>query len=128
MNFPDDLQYTKDHEWVKEAGKELTIGVSAFAINQLGDVVHIDLPELGETFAQGESFGTIESTKTVSDLYMPVSGTVGAINEALLEAPQTLQNDPYKGGWLIKVTSQEGSQELLSSQEYTTYLKEHEVH
>lgn len=104
MNYPSELKYTKEHEWISAAksGQSL-VGVTPYAIEQLGDIVHIDLPQVGEVFSEGASFGTIESTKTVSDLYMPVAGKVVAVNAALAKSPERLQEDPYKEGWLIKI-------------------------
>lgn len=103
MEFPSSLKYTKDHEWVDASAATAKVGVTAFAIDQLGDIVHVELPQVGETFDAGSSFGTIESTKTVSDLYMPVSGKVVEVNKAALDKPESLQDDPYKNGWLVKI-------------------------
>ena len=104
MEFPSGLKYTKDHEWIDGASAATAkIGVTAYAIEQLGDIVHVDLPQVGESFDVGSSFGTIESTKTVSDLYMPVAGKVVEVNKAALDKPESLQEDPYENGWLVKV-------------------------
>src|SRR4051812_33990645 len=103
MEFPASLKYTKDHEWIDGTQGAAKVGVTAFAIDQLGDIVHVDLPQVGESFDAGSSFGTIESTKTVSDLYMPVAGKVLEVNKAALDRPESLQEDPYKNGWLVKV-------------------------
>lgn len=103
MEFPSSLKYTKDHEWIEASGATAKIGVTAFAIDQLGDIVHVELPQVGESFDAGSSFGTIESTKTVSDLYMPVAGKVVEVNKAALDKPESLQDDPYKAGWLVKI-------------------------
>src|SRR4051812_12501481 len=103
MDFPAGLKYTKDHEWLEQASGSLKVGVTAFAVEQLGDIVHVELPNVGETFTAGSSFGTIESTKTVSDLYMPVAGKVVEVNKAAQTKPESLQDDPYKNGWLIKI-------------------------
>lgn len=124
MEFPKDLQYTKEHEWVRTNGKTLEIGVTAYAIEQLGDIVHIDLPNSGETFGEGASFGTIESTKTVSDLYMPVGGKISAINHEATESPESLQENPY-GGWLIKVeTDAPVADQLMSHEAYEKFIAE----
>src|SRR3954470_21818338 len=103
MEFPSTLKYTKDHEWVEATSTTAKVGVTAYAIDQLGDIVHVELPQVGESFDAGSSFGTIESTKTVSDLYMPVAGKVVEVNKAALDRPESLQEDPYKNGWLVKV-------------------------
>lgn len=124
MHVPSNLLFTKDHEWVSGASGEVKVGVSSYAIEQLGDIVHIELPEEGDTFEKGESFGTIESTKTVSDLYMPVSGEVVSCNRKLEENPEMVQEDPYENGWIltIKVTSEDQS-ELMKSSDYEDFIK-----
>ena len=127
MQLPDDRQYTKDHEWVKfGSGSKVKIGITKFAVDQLGDVVHIELPEVGDTFDDSDSFGTIESTKTVSDLYMPLKGEVVAINEEIEENLESLSEDPYDNGWLIEVKLEdpENDNELLTRDEYDTYIEE----
>ncbi len=123
MNIPDELKYTKDHEWISLP--DAKIGVTAYAIEQLGDIVHIELPEVGKELKQGASFGTIESTKTVSDLYMPVSGKITAVNQAVLKSPESLQNDPYRNGWLIQVASASDAHDLMSAKDYETFISEH---
>lgn len=124
MNFPAELKYTKDHEWISLTDSK--IGVTAYAIEQLGDIVHIELPEVGKEFKQGASFGTIESTKTVSDLYMPVSGKIVAVNKAVLKSPESLQADPYKNGWLVQVsTGNSDSSSLMTDKDYATFIAEH---
>lgn len=126
MNLPKNFKYTKDHEWVELDGKNGKVGVSAYAIEQLGDIVHIELPKAGATFKAGESFGTIESTKTVSDLYMPLAGKVLDTNQEALKNPEILQDDPYQKGWLVKITfDQEAPQgSLMSHEDYEKYLRE----
>lgn len=101
---PDDLLYAGSHEWVRQ-GDPLTIGISHFAQDQLGDVVFVELPEVGATVTAGEIFGSVESVKTVSDIYAPVSGTVAEVNNKLVDAPELINNSPYDDGWLIKVTA-----------------------
>jgi glycine cleavage system H protein len=101
--YPDDLRYTDTHEYVRLDGDIATVGITAFAIDQLGDIVFLELPEIGATVAQGESFGSIESVKAVEDLKSPVSGEVIEANSAMVDAPEELANDPYTGGWLVKV-------------------------
>jgi glycine cleavage system H protein len=126
MDFPSSLKYTKDHEWVKIEGDHATVGITAYAIEQLGDIVFVELPAVGTEFDEASPFGTVESTKTVSDLYMPLTGKVEATNTAIVEAPESLQNDPYEAGWLVKVKlkSPGASGELLSAAEYQKFISE----
>lgn len=126
MDFPENLFYTKDHEWISSLSGTAKIGVSAYAVEQLGDIVHIDLPSVGTQFSAQDSFGTIESTKTVSDLYMPAKGKIIAVNEELLKKPLLIQEDPYKNGWLIKVelTAEVSKDKLLNSDDYESYIKD----
>lgn len=123
MEFPKNFKYTKDHEWIDAQG---TVGVTAYAVEQLGDIVFVELPEAGKHFKAGDSFGTIESTKTVSDLYMPVSGKVSAVNAALKGAPESLQADTYKNGWLIKIDMDNPNDVngLLDAAGYEAFIKE----
>jgi glycine cleavage system H protein len=126
LRFPEDLKYTKDHEWIRlTSGNTAEVGVTGYAIEQLGDIVHVDLPNPGAELKSGASFGTIESTKTVSDLYMPVSGKVGNVNSEIVKSPEKLQSDPYTSGWLLKIevssTLAEGS--LMTARQYEDYLK-----
>jgi len=100
-NIPENLKYTKDHEWVLESKGIVTVGVTAYAVEQLGDIVHIELPEVGAELEEGDPFGTIESTKTVSDLYMPVGGEVSEINDNLESSPESLQESSYGEGWIV---------------------------
>ena len=126
MEFPSNLHYTKDHEWIDNSNKdEAVVGVTVYAVEQLGDIVHVELPEVGETFETGASFGTIESTKTVSDLYMPVTGKVVAVNKEVVDGPETIQDDPYDTGWLVKVAIDDDKDAaLLSAKDYETFIKE----
>lgn len=124
MEFPEDFKYSKDHEWISTEGSKGKIGVTKYAIEQLGDIVHVDLPSPGEEYEAGASFGTIESTKTVSDLYMPVSGKIVQINEDVVDTPESLQEDPYNKGWLIIVEVTDSSEELLSASQYDSFIKE----
>ena len=103
MNIPDDLLYTKDHEWVKIEGEEATVGITEFAQGELGDIVYVEIETEGETIAIGELFGTIEAVKTVSDLFMPKSGEVIEFNEELESEPEIVNSDPYGDGWMIKI-------------------------
>jgi glycine cleavage system H protein len=102
MDFPAGLKYTKDHEWVKVDGNEATIGITEFAQRELGDIVYIDISSLGKEVAKDEVFGTVEAVKTVSDLFMPVAGTLTEINPALDKQPELVNNDPYGEGWMVK--------------------------
>ena len=102
-NTPDDLRYAKTHEWVRIEGDEVTVGISDYAQHALGDVVFAELPDVGRTLSMGEPFGVVESVKAASDVYAPISGEVTAINEALLDAPETLNTDPYGAGWMLKL-------------------------
>lgn len=103
LSFPDDCRYADSHEYVRSQGESLRIGISAFAVDQLGDIVFVELPEVGAAITAGQSFGSVESVKAVEDLMAPVSGVVEARNEAVLSDPETLQNDPYGEGWLLLV-------------------------
>jgi glycine cleavage system H protein len=103
MNFPENLKYTKDHEWILIAGDTGTIGITEYAQGELGDVVFVELPAVGKGIKQHESFGTIEAVKAVSDLFAPVSGTVTEINPDLTAAPETVNKDPYGKGWMVKI-------------------------
>lgn len=127
MEFPANLKYTKDHEWLDTGAGAAKVGVTAYAIDQLGDIVHVELPKVGDHFDAGAAFGTIESTKTVSDLYMPISAKVVEINEALVKKPESIQEDPYKNGWLVKVEPKSRTDigSLLDAASYQKYIAEH---
>lgn len=103
MNYPDNLKYTKDHEWVRVEGDVVYVGITAYAQHELGDIVYVEIETEGETLDSEEVFGTVEAVKTVSDLFMPVSGEVLEVNEALADAPETVNSDPYGDGWMIKI-------------------------
>ena len=120
MNVPEELKYTKDHEWVRIDGDIATIGVTDFAQNELGDIVYIDVDTLDETLALEEVFGSVEAVKTVSDLFMPLSGEVIEFNEALEDSPETVNSDPYGDGWMIKIKMNDSSQldNLLDAKAY----------
>lgn len=119
MNFPSELKYTKDHEWVKVDGGQAYVGITDFAQRELGDIVFIDINTVGSEVAEGEIFGTIEAVKTVSDLFMPVTGTVSEINPALDANPELVNSDPYGEGWMVKITLSEGAADsLLSADDY----------
>jgi glycine cleavage system H protein len=103
MSYPDDLRYSKEHEWVRVDGSHGTIGITSFAADELGDIVFVELPEVGAAVAQFATFGVVESVKAVSDLYSPVSGSVTEVNEALRDAPELLNSDPFGDGWIARV-------------------------
>jgi glycine cleavage system H protein len=120
LEYPEDLKYLDSHEYVRLEGEIATIGISAFAVDQLGDIVFVELPDIGDEMEVGESFGTVESVKAVEDLYPPVSGTVVERNEAVIDAPEVIGEDPYGEGWLLKVrvNPDESLDEVLSASEY----------
>jgi glycine cleavage system H protein len=120
MNFPAELKYTKDHEWIKVEGNEATIGITEFAQGELGDIVYVDIASLGKEVAKDEVFGTVEAVKTVSDLFMPVTGTVTEINPALNNQPDLVNADPYGEGWMVKISIADVSEidSLLSADDY----------
>ena len=104
MSYPDDLRYSREHEWVRTADDGATIGITSFAADELGDIVFVELPEVGAELRQFSSFGVVESVKAVSDLYAPVSGTVAQVNEALRDEPELMNSDPFGAGWIAKLT------------------------
>ena len=125
MNIPAELKYTKDHEWVKIDGEIATIGITDFAQQELGDIVYIEIESIGETLDAEEVFGTVEAVKTVSDLFMPLSGEVLEFNAALEDTPESVNDDPYKSGWMIKVKIEDPSQisDLLDFDAYQQLIK-----
>ncbi|MDB5008490.1 MAG: glycine cleavage system protein [Mucilaginibacter sp.] len=120
MDFPSGLKYTKDHEWIKVEGNEAYIGITEFAQRELGDIVYIDINSLGKEVAKDEVFGTVEAVKTVSDLFMPVTGTITEINPALDKQPELVNSDPYGEGWMVKIILSDPSavDSLLSADSY----------
>jgi glycine cleavage system H protein len=125
MNFPDELKYTKDHEWVKIEGDIATIGVTDFAQKELGDIVYVEVETLGETLEAGEVFGTVEAVKTVSDLFMPVTGEILEINSELESAPELVNDAPYTEGWMVKVKLSGGvPSDLLDADAYKNLIGE----
>ncbi|MEB3265655.1 MAG: glycine cleavage system protein GcvH [Cyanobacteriota bacterium] len=120
LSFPDDCRYADSHEYVRPEGERLRVGITAFAVDQLGDIVFVELPEVGATITAGSSFGSVESVKAVEDLNAPVSGVVTARNEAVLASPEELQNDPYGEGWLLVVTPTDPN-EATSLMDAATY-------
>lgn len=123
MNFPAELKYSKDHEWVKFEGDTAIVGISDFAQDALGDVVFINLPAEGDEAVAGEAFGDVESVKAVSDLVSPVTGKIVAVNEDLADAPETLNSDPY-GAWIIKVEGVTEQEELLDAAAYEAFCQQ----
>lgn len=120
MNTPSELKYTKDHEWIKIEGATATVGITDFAQSELGDIVFVDIDTLDEELSAGDVFGSVEAVKTVSDLFLPVSGKVIEVNEALEDEPELVNTDPYGKGWIIKVEVQDGADlsALLSAEDY----------
>ena len=116
------LLYSKDHEWVKEEGGEFVVGISDYAQSELGDLVFVNLPEEGDSVTKGESFSDVESVKAVSDVISPLTGVVSAINEAVLDAPESINSSPYEA-WFVKVKDVTDKEELLSAEEYEEFLK-----
>jgi len=125
-NAPEDLTYTKDHEWVRVKGNHATVGITDHAQHQLGDVVYVELPKVGDKFEASEPFGSVESVKAVSEIYMPIGGSVVEVNEALNDSPEQVNEDPYGDGWMIGIKIDNPSQvdALLTSIEYEDYIKE----
>ena len=109
MNFPDNLRYTKDHEWIKLEGNIATIGITDFAQRELGDIVYVEIETVGKTLTAEAGFGTVEAVKTVSDLYLPVAGTINEVNPELANSPELVNTDPYNGGWMVKMTVTNGA-------------------
>ena len=124
MNFPDNLKYTREHEWLRAEDGEGVIGITAFAQKELGDIVYLDIDTEGETLAAGERFGTVEAVKTVSDLFMPVGGKVLAVNSFLETAPETVNQDPYGEGWMVRIqlTNSAELNELMTAAEYEAFI------
>jgi len=124
MNIPENLKYTKDHEWVKIEGDTATIGITDFAQSELGDVVFVEVDAVGEELDKEETFGSIEAVKTVSDLFMPLGGEVTEFNEELEDAPDTINKDPYGKGWIIKMKISDASEadDLMSAEEYKEHV------
>ena len=122
--YPADLKYDKEHEWVRVEGSEAVVGISDFAQDQLGEVVYVDLPAVGDELVAGETFGEIESVKSVSELYAPITGTVLEVNDELGNTPETINSDPYAAGWMIKVSVADASQidGLMSAEDYESFV------
>lgn len=124
MNIPADLKYTKDHEWVKVEGNTATIGITDFAQGELGDIVYVEIETMGESLNAEEIFGTVEAVKTVSDLFMPLSGKIIEVNGDLESSPESVNKDPYTSGWMIKVEMSDPSQanQLMTADQYKTMI------
>ncbi len=124
MNFPNDLKYTKDHEWIKIEGETATVGITDFAQGELGEIVYVEIETEGETLDKEEVFGTIEAVKTVSDLFMPVSGEIIEFNSSLESNPETVNSNPYESGWLVKIKVADVNElnDLLSVEEYKSHI------
>jgi glycine cleavage system H protein len=124
MNFPSELKYTKDHEWIRIEGNTAIIGITEFAQRELGDIVYVDINTVGKEVAQEEVFGTVEAVKTVSDLFMPITGTVSQVNDKLDANPELVNQDPYGDGWMVKVEISDASQvdSLLSADDYKAQI------
>ncbi len=125
-DVPNDLRYTKDHEWARLHGKVATIGITSFAVEQLGDITQVDLPKEGESIKKGAVFGSVESVKAVSDLFAPVSGTVVKVNDPLSDSPEYVNEDCYDEGWMVQVELKDANEleELMDAKAYQTYLQE----
>ena len=123
-NVPSDLRYTKDHEWTRQKGDTLVVGITAFAVEQLGDVTLVDLPAVGTTLEKGKTFGVVESVKSVSDLFAPVSGTIVAVNAELASKPELVNEAPYEKGWMIEVRPSNAAElaELLDAAAYAQHV------
>jgi glycine cleavage system H protein len=125
MNFPENLKYTKDHEWVSVDGDVVTVGITEFAQKELGDIVYVEVETLDQTLNKDEVFGTVEAVKTVSDLFLPVSGEIIEFNDSLESEPEKVNSDPYGGGWMVKIKISDASQldELLDSNAYKALVE-----
>ena len=123
-NIPEDLRYSKDHEWVGVDGDIATVGITDYAQHALGDVVYIDMPRVGDKLSAHEAFGSVESVKAVSEIFMPVTGEITEVNDGLNDTPEAINNDPYEAGWLIKVQMDNSGEAdaMLSAEEYEEYL------
>jgi glycine cleavage system H protein len=124
MNFPSELKYTKDHEWIRVEGGDAYIGITEFAQRELGDIVYIDITAIGKEIAKDEVFGTVEAVKTVSDLFMPVTGTINEVNKGLDSQPELVNTDPYGDGWMVRITVADDAElsGLLSADSYKSLV------
>ena len=126
MEIPEGLKFSKEHEWVLVEDQVAIVGITEYAEQELGDVVYVELPEVGEKIVKDDPFGAVESVKAVSDIYAPVSGTVVEVNDTLPDSPETINDDPYGDGWLIKVemTDKDDLKDLMSAEEYAEYVEQ----
>jgi glycine cleavage system H protein len=124
--YPEDYSYTKEHEWLKKDGSDVTVGITNYAQKELGDIVYVDLPAAGKKFAMGEAFGSIESVKAVSEIYAPVNMEIVAVNSAVADAPELINQDPHGKGWLVKIklSNESDVDSLLNSQEYEELISQ----
>jgi len=129
MEFPDNLKYTNKHEWIRVEGDNATIGITEYAQDQLGDIVFVELPDENDVISKGDAFGVVESVKSVSDVYSPLSGKVVEVNDPLKETPETINEDPYNEGWLIRIEMSDKSEleDYKDSEAYGEYVKEEKV-
>lgn len=123
-SYPTDLRYTSDHEWLRSAGTTCRVGITQFAVDQLGDITLVELPKVGDHVKKGEKFGTVESVKSVSDLYAPISGKVTAVNASLKDSPELVNNEPYAAGWMIEIEPNKKAEldEMLTPDAYTKHV------
>jgi len=121
LKNPENLKYSKDHEWVREEGKKVVVGITDYAQESLGGLVYVNVPEVGDEVVATESFCDVESVKAVSDIYSPVSGKIVAVNELLLDSPESINEDPYGNGWIVEIDEITDTDELMTAQEYEDY-------
>ncbi len=128
MEFPEDLKFTREHEWARQKGSRVVVGITDFAQHQLGDIVYVELPDVGDAVKKGESFGVVESTKAVSELFSPLTGKVVEVNDPLSDAPETINEDPYEEGWMIVVEPSDAKElsELMDTKAYKAFVEEQE--
>ncbi len=128
MDFPEDLRYTREHEWARKKGANYVVGITDFAQSQLGDVVYVELPDVGDPVKKGESFGVVESTKAVSELFAPLTGKVVEVNDPLSDAPETVNDDPYEEGWMIVIEPADPKEldALMDAKTYRAFVEEQE--
>ena len=126
MSLPDDLMYSKEHEWIRNEGSDVRIGITEFAQSELGDIVFVELPEVGDTIELDEPFGSVESVKTVSELYAPISGEVVEVNEELEDSPEFVNESPYEKAWMVVIepSNEDELENLLSADEYKAHIEE----
>ena len=128
MDFPEDLKYTREHEWARKKGGNFVVGITDFAQEQLGDVVYVELPDVGDPVKKGESFGVVESTKAVSELFSPLTGKIVEVNDPLSDAPETVNDDPYEEGWMIVIEPSDPKEldALMDAKAYRAFVEEQE--